>query len=149
MSPYLQAWFGLLLTTVLVGCGQRASDANEREHRSVFSQMLVLREKVMDYQSNSGKSLSSINDIVASGVPKPECRLSDGRSIAWRFNSSATRNTDWLLASPLTTEHDGIRGVWVLTKGMTVQVVSPNKLPPLADDQSSNSASQPSPSKAP
>jgi hypothetical protein len=129
----------------LVGCWQRTSDADEREHRSVFEQMLALREKVMDYQSNSGKSLSSINDIVGSGGSKPECRLSDGRSIAWRFNASSTRNTDWLLAAPLSTEHDGIRGVWVLTKGMTVQVVSPNKLPSLADDPSNNSASQPSP----
>lgn len=135
MSQCLQAWLGLLLSTMLVGCGQRTSDASEREHRFVFSQMLALREKVMDYQSNSGKSPASIDDIAGSGHPKPECRLPDGRSIAWRFNSSATANTDWLLAAPLSTEHDGMRGIWVLTKGMTVQVVSANKLPPMVNNK--------------
>lgn len=122
----------------LAGCGHRSSGADGREHRSVFVQMLALRENVMEYQNSSGKSPSSVDDLAGSGQPWPVCHMLDGRRMDWRFNPSATANADWLLAAPIATEHDGLKGVWVLTKGMTIQVASANKVSPIADDPSKN-----------
>ena len=127
MNKHLGALCVLIGIGVFISYKVTSAKRNNEIHHAVFSQMHHLREVIIKFQSNNDCQPSSLEEVARFDQLNLACILPDGKSFKWKFNANSNMNDDWLIAAPMTTEQDGIRGVWVLTKNMSLQVWSPDK----------------------
>lgn len=122
--------FFLICLVLLIGCEKSSSSNAEKQHREVLRQMYGLRMLIIEFINKSEKLPSSIDDVVRPTHPNRYFHLQNGQLLDWKFNPNQqiTNSLNWLVASPLTTEHDGVKGVWVITTNMSLQVWRPEKL---------------------
>ncbi|MFZ4767598.1 MAG: hypothetical protein ACOYMN_21840 [Roseimicrobium sp.] len=129
MRALLQSSLATFFCIFNLACSPRSRPEDEQLHRSVFEQISTLRFAVIEYQNSNGRPPLTSEEIQSLGDNSRRCHLASGVAKAWRVNQSPRRDDDWLFAAPICTEHDGMKGVWVMTKNLSLQVWDEKRLP--------------------